>query len=51
MYIHNVEKTLLIIIAEVSMTKIESEMCKITDIISYNHYFGWYAGIVDQNGP
>lgn len=22
-----------------------------TDIVSYNHYFGWYRGEVGQNGP
>jgi beta-galactosidase len=33
------------------MTSMDSELCKIPDIISYNHYFGWYAGKVSQNGP
>ena len=28
--------------AQVSMSKIESDLNTITDIIGYNHYFGWY---------
>lgn len=38
-------------IAEVSGTPIDSEHVYITDIVSYNHYFGWYGGDVAQNGP
>lgn len=49
--VHELDPLRLTTIANVSMTSIDSEMCKIPDIISYNHYFGWYAGTVDQNGP
>lgn len=28
--------------AQVSMSKIDSELNSVTDIIGYNHYFGWY---------
>ncbi len=38
-------------IAEVTATPIDSEHVYITDIVSYNHYFGWYGGDVAQNGP
>ena len=38
-------------IAEVSGTPMDSEHVYITDIVSYNHYFGWYGGDVAQNGP
>ncbi len=38
-------------IAEVSGTPMDSEHVYITDIVSYNHYFGWYGGDVSQNGP
>ena len=38
-------------IAEVSATPMDSEHVYITDIVSYNHYFGWYGGDVSQNGP
>lgn len=49
--VHEMDQSRLTTIAEVSMTKMSSEMCQITDLISYNHYFGWYAGEVGQNGP
>ncbi|MCI5509014.1 MAG: hypothetical protein MR436_00905 [Eubacterium sp.] len=38
-------------IAEVSGTPMNSEHVYITDVVSYNHYFGWYGGDVSQNGP
>ncbi|MEG0291024.1 MAG: glycoside hydrolase family 2 TIM barrel-domain containing protein, partial [Erysipelotrichaceae bacterium] len=38
-------------IAHMSMVKMDSKQHHITDIIAYNHYFGWYNGEVDQNGP
>ena len=38
-------------IAQVSMTPMDSEHVYITDVVSYNHYFGWYGGDVAQNGP
>lgn len=38
-------------IAEVSPTPMDSEHVYITDVVSYNHYFGWYGGDVAQNGP
>jgi len=38
-------------IAEVSSTPMDSEHVYITDVVSYNHYFGWYGGDVAQNGP
>ncbi len=38
-------------IANVSMLEIDSTHNEITDIIAYNHYFGWYGGTVEQNGP
>lgn len=38
-------------IAQVSMTPMDSEHNYITDVVSYNHYFGWYGGDVAQNGP
>ena len=37
--------------AQVSMLQMESEHNDITDILSYNHYFGWYMGDVSENGP
>ena len=37
--------------AQVSMTPMDSEHNFITDLTSYNHYFGWYVGDVEDNGP
>lgn len=45
------DPTRLTAIAHVSMTPVESPMHTITDVISYNHYFGWYGGKMEDNGP
>lgn len=45
------DPTRLTTIAHVSMTPVESPMHHITDVISYNHYFGWYGGKTEDNGP
>lgn len=37
--------------AEVSMVAMNSEHVYITDVLSYNHYFGWYVGDVEDNAP
>jgi len=36
-------------IAQVSMVPVISEMNRITQTVSYNHYFGWYGGTLEQN--
>ncbi len=38
-------------IAHVAMLGKESPQHYITDVLSYNHYFGWYAGEIEDNGP
>ena len=45
------DPTRLTTIAHVSMTPTESPLHHITDVISYNHYFGWYGGKMEDNGP
>lgn len=45
------DPTRLTTIAHVSMTPLESPMHGITDVESYNHYFGWYGGRMEDNGP
>ena len=45
------DPTRLTTIAHVSMTPVESPMHGITDVESYNHYFGWYGGKMEENGP
>ena len=37
--------------AEVTMVPMNSEHIYITDVLSYNHYFGWYVGDAADNGP
>ena len=37
--------------AELTMVPMDSEHVYITDVLSYNHYFGWYMGDVSENGP
>ncbi|MCI9440599.1 MAG: beta-galactosidase [Ruminococcus sp.] len=45
------DPTRLTTIAHVSMTPVESPVHHITDTESYNHYFGWYGGKMEDNGP
>ena len=45
------DKTRLTTIACLSMCDPDSEYIKIPDVISYNHYFGWYGGETSMNGP
>ncbi len=45
------DPTRLSTIAHVTMTPVEGPMHKITDVESYNHYFGWYGGRMEDNGP
>ncbi len=45
------DPTRLTTIAHVSMTPIDSPLHHITDVESYNHYFGWYGGKMEENGP
>ena len=49
--VKELDPTRLTTIAHVSMTPIESPLNHITDVISYNHYFGWYGGKMEENGP
>ena len=37
--------------AQVSTVPMDSQHNYITDLVSYNHYFGWYCGTVADNGP
>lgn len=36
-------------IAQVTMLRTESPLNFITDVLSYNHYFGWYFGQLEDN--
>ena len=49
--VHEMDKTRLTTIAAVSMCDINDEYVHISDVLSYNHYFGWYGGDTSMNGP
>ena len=48
---HEMDKTRLTTIACVSPCDINDPYVKIPDVVSYNHYFGWYGGDTAMNGP
>ena len=48
---HELDKTRLTTIAAVSMCKVDDPYLLIPDVVSYNHYFGWYGGETSMNGP
>ena len=49
--VHELDKTRLTTIAAVSMCKMDDPYLLIPDVVSYNHYFGWYGGDTAMNGP
>ncbi len=49
--VHKMDKTRFTTIAAVSMCKMDDPYLQIPDVVSYNHYFGWYGGETDMNGP
>ncbi len=48
---HEMDKTRLTTIACVSPCDMNDPYVKIPDVVSYNHYFGWYGGETSMNGP
>ena len=48
---HEMDATRLTTIAAVSPCPIDSPYIQIPDVVSYNHYFGWYGGDTSMNGP
>ncbi len=38
-------------VAALSMCPMDATYLTIPDVVSYNHYFGWYGGDTDMNGP
>ena len=49
--VHSMDKTRLTTMACLSMCSPDEEYVHIPDVVSYNHYFGWYGGTTDMNGP
>ena len=48
---HSLDKTRLTTLAALTMCPIDAEYIQIPDVLSYNHYFGWYGGNTGMNGP
>ena len=48
--VHGMDKTRLTTIAAVSMCSMDNEYAHISNVLSYNHYFGWYGGSTEMNG-
>lgn len=48
---HEMDPTRKTVIAAVSMCDIHDPYIQIPDVVSYNHYFGWYGGDTSMNGP
>ena len=48
--VHKMDPTRLTTIATVTMCSMDNEYVHISDVLSYNHYFGWYGGTTDMNG-
>ena len=49
--VHEMDKTRLTTMAAVSMLDMNEKIAHVSDVLSYNHYFGWYGGETDMNGP
>ena len=49
--VHEMDKTRLTTMAAVSMLDMNEQIAHVSDVLSYNHYFGWYGGETDMNGP
>lgn len=47
--VKSIDPKRLTTIAQVGATPIDSEHNQITDLVSYNHYFGWYNGELSDN--
>ncbi len=49
--VHSMDKTRPTVIACISMCGMDEEYVHIPDVVSYNHYFGWYGGSHEEYGP
>lgn len=45
--VHEADSTRLTVMAHISMLDQENDQVYLTDVMSYNHYFGWYGGKLD----
>ena len=49
--VHSMDKTRLTTMACLTAVDMNEKYVHIPDVVSYNHYFGWYGGETDMNGP
>ncbi len=49
--VHSLDKTRKTTLATLTMCDPSSEYLRVPDVLSYNHYFGWYGGTYDMYGP
>ncbi len=49
--VHQMDPTRPTVIACISTCSMDEAYVQIPDVVSYNHYFGWYGGDVAENGP
>ena len=49
--VHEMDNTRLTTMAVLTMCPMDADIVHISDVVSYNHYFGWYGGDVSMNGP
>lgn len=49
--VHQLDSSRPTVVAVLSMCSPDEEYAKISDVISYNHYFGWYGGKTEMYGP
>ncbi len=47
---HRLDPRRLTTMAVVTMCDMDNEYVHIPDVVSYNHYFGWYGGDISMNG-
>ena len=48
--VHKLDPTRKTTLAVITMCDKDEEVVHLSDIVSYNHYFGWYGGSVDMYG-
>ena len=48
--VHQMDKTRPTTVACISMCDMDEKYVHISDVVSYNHYFGWYGGSLDEYG-
>ena len=49
--VHKMDPKRLTAVAAISSCSTDAPYLKLPDVVSYNHYFGWYGGDTSMNGP